>query len=435
MRPRLVVLASLLAALAVTVAPSLASAAPHHNRGLTINATPNPVPAGDGVLIYGQLNTAPVGNQTIVLYHHISDSHAGYTEIGSTTTDATGFYKFTRAEGVVLTNRSWFVREDGVHGVHSRTVHERVSAQVSLAANVTAADTNHPVLFTGHVSANDPFGRVLLQEQDGLTGNDWVTLKSARLGAGSNFAIVYRWRRPGVRDVRVLFRGDDRDIAGSSSPLTVTIEQAQVADFTISASPADVIPDGSALTISGVLSKSGTTTPAPSTNVTLWGHTANQIDQAIATTTTGTDGSYAFSLTGGLAPAHNEVYQVRTTLPPSRDSAQLFEGVRDIVTLTPSSNSSTVGGSVTFTGSVVPIKVGHLIYLQKLGSDNNWHNVEVGVINASSNYSFTWTFGTMGSKQFRVRVPGGPENVGAASPTETVTVTGLAPPSSLPPAS
>ena len=436
MRPRLVVLASLLAALAVTVVPSLASAAPHHNRGLTINATPNPILAGDGVLIYGQLNTAPVGNQTIVLYHHISGSHEGYTQIGSTTTNATGFYEFTRAEGVVLTNRSWFVREGGIHGVHSRTVYERVAAQVSLAANVTTADTNHPVLFTGHVTPDHPFGRVLLQEQDGLTGNDWVTLKSARLGAGSNFAIPYRWRRPGVRAVRVLFRGDDRDIAGASDPVTVSIQQTQVADFTINASPADVIPVGASVTISGVLDQAGSTTPEPSTLVTLWGHTASQPYHVVAgPTPTATDGSYSFSVAGALAQSHNAVYQVRTELPPARTSAQLFEGVRDSVTISPSSNSSTVGGSVTFTGSVVPIKVGHVIYLQKLGTDNDWHNVEVGVINASSDYSFTWTFGTTGSKQFRVRVPGGPENVGAVSPTEAVTVTGLAPPSSLPPAS
>jgi hypothetical protein len=435
MRPRIVVLASLLTALTVTVVPSVASAAPHHNRGLTINATPNPIAAGDGVLIYGQLNTPPVGSQTIVLYHHISASQAGYTRIGSTTTNAAGFYEFTRAEGVVLTNRSWFAREDGVHGVHSRTVHERVAALVSLTANESTGDTNHPIVFSGHVTPNHPFGRVLLQEQGGLTGNDWVTLKSGALDAGSAFAIPYRWRRPGVREVRVVFRGDNRNIAGASDPVTVSIEQTQVADFTINVAPTDVIPDGSSLTISGILAKTGTTTPAPSTNVTLWGHTASQAYHAIATATTGTDGGYAFSLTGGLAPAHNEVYQVRTNLPPSRHSAQLFEGVRDVVTISPSANSATVGGSVTFTGSVVPIKVGHAIYLQKLGADNDWHNVEVGVVNVSSNYSFTWTFGTMGSKQFRVRIPGGPDNVGAVSPTETVSVTGLAPPSTLAPAS
>lgn len=434
MRPRLCVLASLLAAVVVAVAPSAASAAPHHNRGLTINVTPNPILAGEGVLIYGQLNTAPVGGQTIVLFHHIGGSHAGYTRIGSATTNAAGFYEFTRAEGVVLTNRSWFVRQDGIHTVHSRTVHERVAALVSLTANETTGDTNHPVLFTGHVTPNHRSERVFLQEQDGLAGNQWETVANGLIGPGSTYAIANRWRLPGVRDVRVVFRGDVRNTTGSSDTVSVAIEQAQVPSFTIGASPADVVPDGSSVTISGVLDQPGGDTPAPATAVTLWGHRADQAYQAIATTATGTDGSYSFPLTGGLAPSHNEIYQVRTTLAPHRHSAQLFEGVKDAVTVTPSSVSSTVGAQVSFTGTVTPDKAGHSVYLQRLGADGDWHAVAVGVVAASSSYSFTWTFGTPGSKQFRVRIPGGPENVGGASPAVTITVA-LPPLSALPPVS
>ena len=55
MRPRLVALASLLAAVVAVVAPAVTNAAPRHNHGLTINATPNPILAGEGVLIYGRL--------------------------------------------------------------------------------------------------------------------------------------------------------------------------------------------------------------------------------------------------------------------------------------------------------------------------------------------------------------------------------------------
>src|SRR5947209_19629838 len=54
MRPRFAVLASLLAALTALAAPTAGSAAPKHNRGLTINVTPDPILAGDPVLIYGQ---------------------------------------------------------------------------------------------------------------------------------------------------------------------------------------------------------------------------------------------------------------------------------------------------------------------------------------------------------------------------------------------
>lgn len=178
MRLRFTALGSVLCALVVAVAPGMANAAPRHNHGLTINATPNPILAGEGVLIYGQLNNPPVAGQTITLYHHISGSHQGFTVIGTTTTDAHGFYEFTRAEGIVLTNRSWFAREAGVHGVHSRTVHERVAALVSLIASTDNGVTRHSITFTGHVTPNHAGDQVFLQEQKG-NSDDWLTLSAA----------------------------------------------------------------------------------------------------------------------------------------------------------------------------------------------------------------------------------------------------------------
>ena len=216
MRLRLAVLATLVTTLAAGAVSSVANAAPRHNRGLTIAAVPNPIDAGDGVFIYGQLNATPVGGQTIVLYHHLAGSGLGYTKVGRTTTDSHGFYEFTRAEGVVMTNRSWFVREQGIHQIHSRTVFERVSALVSLAAGTTTAVTGQPVTFTGSVTPNHAFERVVLQEQ-GADGN-WRDLKSGRLDGGSNYSITYRWRFAGDHTVRVLFPSDFRNIAGSANP-------------------------------------------------------------------------------------------------------------------------------------------------------------------------------------------------------------------------
>ncbi len=162
MRLRFAVLASLLGTLAALVTPAVGSAHPRHNRGLTINVTPKPIIAGEGVLIYGQLNGNPVAGQHIVLYHHLAGI-PGFSRIGETTTDPHGFYEFTRAEGVVETNRSWFAREAGIHGIHSRTVHEPVAALVSLAADRTSADTRQVITFTGHVDPNHRFERVFLQ--------------------------------------------------------------------------------------------------------------------------------------------------------------------------------------------------------------------------------------------------------------------------------
>jgi hypothetical protein len=437
MRLRSCVLALLSSAVVCVEVPAVALAhGPRHNHGVTIAATPDPIDAGEAVLIYGQLNTANHGGQVIALYHRINPSH-GFTLISTTKTFSNGFYEFTRAEGVVTTNRSWFVRALGLPGnIHSRTVHERVSALVSLSAGAPLTangyDTNHVILFTGHVFPNHAGEHVLLQVQNSAAGDDWKTVKSGRIRPGSGFAIRYRFRVPGAYAVRARFTGDDRNRPGVSDTITVDVQQTEVPDFTIKSS-APIIDEGSSATISGVLYLPGTTTPDPGVSVTLWGRTDGQRFHTVGLpTVTLADGSYQFA----VMPANNSVYQVRTTFTPPkmRHTAVLFEGVRDVVTIEASSTTALVGGTVTFTGTVSPDKAGHVIYLQKLGADGDWHNVKVGTVKPDSTYSFSWTFGNIGTKRFRAEVPGGPENVAGVSSATAINVT-LPPVTSLPPAS
>jgi hypothetical protein len=418
---------------AVSVAPS-GSAAPSHNHGLTIAVTPNPILAGEGVLIYGQLNTKPAGGQTIVLYHHVSGK-PGYTVIGMTTTSSAGFYEFTRAESVVVSNRSWYVRALGAKAVHSRTVHERVAALVSLAASVTVGETGQPVVFSGNVSLNHAGETVLLQQQVGTGATGWKTLASAVIGPGSDYTIPYRFRIPGAHDMRVRFPGDHRDIAALSDTVTVTIQQTQNPSFTINSS-APVVEVGSPASISGILYLAATTTPKAGVSVTLLGREApfapgNEFAPVAAPVVTGADGSYSFSVT----PVHNVEYEVQTTAAAitHRHTAILFEGVRDLVTIAPSSATATVGGSVTFTGTITPDLAGHEIELQKLGSDGAYHTVATRFVDPASVFEFTWTFGTSGTKTFRAHISGGPGNVGGVSPPVAVAAS-LPPVTSLPPA-
>ncbi len=431
MRLRLAVLATLVTTLAAVAFTSVASAAPGHNRGLTINAIPNPIDAGEGVFIYGHLNTAPVGGQAIILYHHLAGSGRGYTKIGQTTTDSHGFYEFTRAEDVVLTNRSWFVREQGAHQIHSRTVFERVAALVDMSASTTTAVTGQPVTFTGSVTPNHAGEQVILQEQD--NAGNWRELKSGRLDGGSNYSTTYRWRFAGDHTVRVLFPRDIRNIAGTANPVTVAVQQKQITGFTISSSD-QLISYGQSVTISGVLDQSSASSTAePNTPVTLWARNGYQSQfTPVADTTTGSDGSYTFT---PQSPTYNTVYQVRTTLAPHRHSAVLFEGVQDVLAMTPSSTTSEIGGSVTFTGTVLPDKAGHVIYLQRLGADGNWHNEEVRFVTNASTFQFGWTFGKSGTYQFRARITGDRGNVGGASAPVTIQVSPATSTATLPPAS
>jgi hypothetical protein len=416
MRLRITVLACALSALACAAAPSFAGAAPVHNRGLTIHAVPQHIIAGEAVLIYGQLKGPDHANQVIRLYHRINP-RPQFTLIGITRTNANGQYEFTRQEGIVETNRSWFVRGPGF--THSRTVHERVDALVSLAASSATGLTRHPIVFSGHVTPDHAGGVVALQQQKGST-DEWSTVKTARIGPGSNYTISHAWRVPGAHNVRVKFRGDTRNTPAASDVQSVVIQQTEVPDFTIQTSD-PIVPNGQSVTISGVLDSPGTTTPEPSTSVSLFAKLPRSGGpyRELNTTTTDPDGTFSFA---NVQSSTNELYQVRTTFAPRRHTAVLFQGVQDVVTMTPSSSTSTVNGHITFSGSVSPDKGGHVIYLQKLGKDGDWHTVEARFVNNASTYQFGWTFGTAGAKEFRARILGGPVNIGAASAPVTIVV-------------
>lgn len=416
MRTRFTVLAAVLGALAALGAPVLANAAPQHNRGLTISAAPNPIIAGEGVVIYGQLQGADNAGQTIYLYHRVAPA-TRFTVIGHTTTNDSGGYEFTRQEGIVMTNRSWFVR--GPSSTHSDTIHERVAALVSLQSNTANTVTGHRVVFTGQVTPSHPHERVLLQQQKSADGDVWRTIASTFTNGNSHFSLSHAWARPGDDTVRALFVGDRRNTAGGSDSLTITVQQREKPAFTLSTS-APVIVEGQSATLSGTLDKASTTTAKPGVKVTLYGRNPNGKVQKIASTTTGSNGSYSFTVT----PTYNTVYTART--PSGRVTAPVHQGVRDLVTINTSSDSGQVGGTVTLSGTISPSKPGHAIYLQRLGDDHAWHDVAETTVGSGSTYSFTYQFGQAGTVKLRARIFGGPWNVGAVSPTETIDVSGVA---------
>lgn len=427
MRLRIAVAASLAAALVAVAVPAIAPAqaqhAPRHNNGLTINAVPNPIIAGEGVLIYGRLQGPGAGGQTIRLFHHVAGGPRGYSLIGTTTTFANGYYEFVRAAGVVYTNRDWFVVGPG--GSHSRTIHEHVAALVTVKASTNSAVTGQRVVFTGHVTPNHRFQRVLLQQQTG-SSDDWHTLRSALLGPGSSYAVAYSWRTPGERDVRVVLPGDARNVRSSSDAVQLTVQQKQVSGFTINTSN-PVQSYGQPVKISGVVSPGPTAQPA---FVQLWGRPATGGPfQFVGQTPVSANGAYSFTVT----PTVNTVYQARAPFGTHPASAGLWQGVRDVLTLTPSATTSTVGGTVMFSGTVIPDKTNHVVYLQRLGPDGDWHSVEARFVGFGSMYQFVWRFGKAGTFKFRARIYSDGRNVGSASAPVSINVSGLTPVTALPP--
>ncbi|HTU28611.1 MAG TPA: Ig-like domain-containing protein [Solirubrobacteraceae bacterium] len=415
MRVSLRVLASAGVAAVCAATPSIAAAAshPHATRGLTIHATPSHIIAGDPVLIFGHLAGPKNANRKIVLYHRVG-LQKRFTVVSHTRTNASGKYFFPRAQYVVNDNRSWFVR--GPNHSHSTTVHEKVAAEVTLSSDTASGTTRHAITFKGQITPAHGV-KVALQEQT-AAGNSWRTIGSTQVGAGGRFSINYAWRRPGPHTVRIRFPGDALNTPASSNPTAVVVNQRQAPYFTIQSSDL-LLTDGAAATISGVLDKPHTSVGQGGVTIGLFAR-APQSDAKftqLATTTTAADGSYGFTV-GGTT---NELYQARV-IGKKRHSAILFQGVQDAVTIAPSATSSTVGGQVTFSGSVAPDNAGHPVLLEYIGHDGQWQVAATSTVLPNSTYSIPWTFGNPGAHQFRVRVAGGPDNVGGTSAPVTITV-------------
>jgi phage protein U len=436
---RFAVLAASLGAVAALAAPTAATAAtqtvtaPTTVDGLTLAAAPSQILAGQSMIIYGRLQGPNNAGQKIVLYHKIA-GRPSFTVIQTGKTNSQGYYEFLRPDGIVNTNRSWFVV--GPNGTHSNTISEQVAALVSLTTGTLSTVTGQQVVFSGHVfpSGRHANEQVKIQEQTGLTGTGWKTIAETYTNVHGFFSIGKTWRTPEDYTLRAVVASDAYNVQSFSDSLTESVQQSENPLFTVDSS-SPITPEGQAVTLSGTLEGASGNAPVADTEVTLYGKLAGSGSstpfQAIATSSTGSTGGYGFT----VSPTYNTVYYVATTLEPKVRSATLFEGVQDQVTAAPSSTSSTVGGTITVSGAVTPNKTGSEITLQELGTDGYWHNLQYGTVATGSAYSFTVTFGETGTTELRVHISGDPSNIGYNTAPISISVSGTAPVTSLPTAS
>jgi hypothetical protein len=76
----------------------------------------------------------------------------------------------------------------------------------------------------------------------------------------------------------------------------------------------------------------------------------------------------------------------------------------------------------------VPDRTGHVIYLQRENAAGDaWHIIGSATIGANSSYTITQSFFEPGAEVVRVKIPGGPDNQGAASVPFAITVNPISP--------
>jgi hypothetical protein len=396
---------------------------------VSINVVPRQIVAGEPVVIFGRLRCASQANaagREVRLFHHLIGQGGGFSYVQSVTTDAAGFYVIARADGVVETNRSWYVRALG-----ARSATKRIGVAATVTLNGPPEGqllTGYPnrVTFTGIVSPADAGARVILQRQNATTGGDWRRIDSGIVMASGAFTIVHTFVVPGDANVRVLVRSQRRNLPSASNVLGYVISQAENPQLTIQAS-ADPIAFGESVTFSGKLEGGA------NQFVTLLARGRRQHGFArIAQTQANAAGEYSFP---AQSPINNTFYRVISSgscaspgirsCPARRfASAVLYEGVKDVLSAQVSATTVQAGQPVTFSGTISPDHTGHAIYLERQNaSGSGFHVIEVGRVGSGSTYSLSRRLYDPGTKVLRVFIPGGPENQGAASQPLTITVT------------
>jgi hypothetical protein len=352
--------------------------------------------------------------RTVTLFRHVPGA-AGFTVVQSTTTGADGAYQFQLTGPVVENSAVWHVRSRGAESVNRRI---RVAPEVTLEGPPEGTQiltgVANKVMFTGKVIPADIGAHVVLQRQNALTGNEWHRIDSGVVEAGGGYTIPHTFIVPGDANLRVLVLSQGRNVPEASSPLTYEISQAQNPELTIDATP-DPILYGQSVLLSGTLA--GVTSPQP---VTLLARTVRQHGfMTVAQATTSSSGVYSFP---AQAPVNSTYYKVQSD---GKSSAVLFEGVRYVLSAEASAASLMEGQIVTFSGKVAPTPAqpGHVIYLQRMNaSGTGFHVVRVSTVTPEATFSIPYQVFSIGTNVFRVYIPGGPDNGGAASQQFTVNV-------------
>ncbi len=391
------------------------------NCRLSINVEPRQITTGDPVAVFGRLTckgTTSAASQTVTLYQS-SAGTPGTSSVGTATTDANGFYDLAPASP--QTNSTYYTTAEGAQSP-SRAL--KVKARVSLSGPPDGSQLftgrrrrnllSSRITFTGTVSPTDGGARVVLQRESALSGEEWHRIGIGVVASDGTYSIPHTFSIPGDANIRVVVRPGGVNAPSPSEPLSYEISQAQNPSLTLFGAP-DPILFGGSLAITGTVA-SGAGQP-----VTLMARTRTSAFAAVAKGMADGSGDYTFS----QQPQQSTFYKV--TAGNGTSSAVQFEGVKYALTPPTVSPGSTVLAGQTFTvsGAVSPAHTGHVIYLQRRNPGGvGFHTVNTGLVSAAGTYATTdAVFGGATKKEYRIRIPGDPENQGAASPPFTIEIT------------
>lgn len=214
-------LAIAIAGLAAFVPTAAATHQPNHQPGgpgnLTIDATPDTVRFGRAVTLSGKLTGGNNATRPVTIEHDPFPVDT-FTQLGTTTTNATGDWSFAHDSPAV--NTRYRARSSGNE---SQIVTVGVRPAIRLRVSDRTPDVGERVRFFGRLCPEHDGVRIALQRRFGDT---WRTLRRPMLkdiagSACSSYSKRLRVRRDGA--YRTRFLGDAHHVAGNSRVRRVNV--------------------------------------------------------------------------------------------------------------------------------------------------------------------------------------------------------------------
>ncbi|MFU8854683.1 S8 family serine peptidase [Micromonospora sp. SL1-18] len=179
---------------------------------------------------------------------------------------------------------------------------------------------------------------------------------------------------------------------------------------------------GSAVTVTGKLTRKDTGAGLVGVPVQLWAKYKGASSYAqLTTVTSGTSGALAYTHKPSKIVSYQWIYQGSPTYAGSVSSLRTVN-VATLVTATLSKTSFRLGRTVTLSGKVSPSHSGKTVYLQRL-VNGKWKNITSKKLSSSSSYSFTIKPTKRGTYSYRVYKAADTDHIAGASPKRTFKVT------------
>jgi len=388
---------------------------------IALEVAPTRVTAGQTATLSGSLScprSTETGEQTITIFEHTAGT-PGFNEVATATPEAGGAFHYTTE--ALQTNSAFYARAED--GPHSRPMPVRVAPLVTISSpqagtqlsiggqrGATSARSNNTVTFTGTVNPDEAGATVVLQREGVNVEDNWQRIATGEVGAEGRYTITHTFGVAGTANVRVVVHPHGL-LPGASETLSLQVMRHQNPRLTIQSSAAP-LTDGQALTVSGTAAGSGPQA------LTLLARTRGGAFAPVATTSTESDGSYAFA---SLSPAADTWYEV--TGAQAR-STILFEGVRPKLSATVSSANVSSGDPVTFTGTVDPIRAGVVVNLERQEADGlGFQMVQAATVDPGGSFSIEHVVSGNSTQTFRIVLAGGAGMQAASSGLLDVQVT------------